>query len=804
MSRTVVHVLLGVALLTVLAIPALVLLLSVEEQIDCMTGGPGGSLGGAGGSGIDYTGPGLEGLDATQTGHAAAVVGRGQEMGVPREAMVIALAVVSQESRFTMYANDGEGDDLGPDQRDVDQSLQLPHDAVGTDHGSVGLFQQQYPWWGTLEELMDAPTSATKFYDALLAIPDWKSLPLTVAAQRVQSSGFPDAYADDEPLARRLVDALLGAGTTTTTSTTTSPGATAGVGAGVAAGVVAGVHAGDDPYGLGEVQPQLSALVEVLAPMFGITTVGGYRTSATDPNGHPAGLAADFMVPLDDEGFAQGQRLADYAQQNADQLGIDYIIWAQEIWSVARAEEGWRAMEDRGDPTQNHFDHVHINVLPDANAGAIGDGAQAAAPGDPNAGADCPVLAAGESSGTTVATLNLLGAGHTGPGGRPGFAPWPERLERGMQALQGAGVSIAGLQEVHAPQAEALSSSPRYTSQWGIHPRGGPAQNRVVWNKQLWEPVNRRTVNIPYFRGVETPMPLVKLKSRMTQESAWVWSVHNPADTIPGQIRHRREALRRQLTEVQRLQAGGDRVILVGDFNDAGDGAASSHCRLTPTMTNAFGSGGPGECGKPAEAAPVDHIYGAAVAWVSAQVVETVKRTKISDHPLVVASTMSMGMTAGPGADGLGGGAGGLGGGVVHPMSRASSYSTAHSYGDTGSHWANAHTGEDFSAACGEPVVASHAGTVAIHTDQSWAGPELVVIETGQDQVATWYAHMQQADVDDGTAVQPGQVIGQVGTEGNSTGCHLHFEVHPKNGGYDVDDVDPLEWLEGHGVSDEA
>ena len=110
--------------------------------------------------------------------------------------------------------------------------------------------------------------------------------------------------------------------------------------------------------------------------MFDIKTVGGYRESATDPNGHPAGLAADFMVPLNSAGRAQGDRLAAYAQAHASELGIDYIIWYQRIWSVARASEGWRPMEDRGSDTENHRDHVHINVKPGASVQPVGlDGA---------------------------------------------------------------------------------------------------------------------------------------------------------------------------------------------------------------------------------------------------------------------------------------------------------------------------------------------------------------------------------------------------------------------------------------------
>src|SRR3546814_11196543 len=64
---------------------------------------------------------------------------------------------------------------------------------------------------------------------------------------------------------------------------------------------------------------------------------------------------------------AQCDRLADYSKANAGKLGIDYIIWYQRIWSVARAGEGCRPMEDRGGATENHLDHVHINVKPGAS-----------------------------------------------------------------------------------------------------------------------------------------------------------------------------------------------------------------------------------------------------------------------------------------------------------------------------------------------------------------------------------------------------------------------------------------------------
>ena len=115
-------------------------------------------------------------------------------------------------------------------------------------------------------------------------------------------------------------------------------------------------------YSLGPVKPHVEQAANLLGSMFGVDTIGGYRPGNTyDYSGHPAGLAIDLMVPISDAGKQQGQQIADYSLKNHAELGIKYVIWYQKIWSVERASEGWRAMEDRGSPTQNHVDHVHIS-----------------------------------------------------------------------------------------------------------------------------------------------------------------------------------------------------------------------------------------------------------------------------------------------------------------------------------------------------------------------------------------------------------------------------------------------------------
>lgn len=156
------------------------------------------------------------GLADSQLAIVATILGEGYRLGVPERGLVVALAVAAQESRFTIYANDGRGNDLQPEQRGIERSLELPHEAVGTDHGSLGVFQQQYPWWGSIEELMDPATSARKFFAALDRVEGWEHMSIGDAAQAVQRSAYPRAYDDDVELAEQLVAA--GPGSTYTES----------------------------------------------------------------------------------------------------------------------------------------------------------------------------------------------------------------------------------------------------------------------------------------------------------------------------------------------------------------------------------------------------------------------------------------------------------------------------------------------------------------------------------------------------------------------------------------------------------
>lgn len=147
-------------------------------------------------------------LSMRQRENALTVYAVGRRLRLPDRALVVALAVAHQESNFLNYANDGQGADLAPAQMGVTASLDYPHDAVGSDHGSLGVFQQQWPGWGTVAELMDPAWSARRFYRALISVPGWRRMAIADAGQAVQRSAFPDAYADDEPIARQILESV--------------------------------------------------------------------------------------------------------------------------------------------------------------------------------------------------------------------------------------------------------------------------------------------------------------------------------------------------------------------------------------------------------------------------------------------------------------------------------------------------------------------------------------------------------------------------------------------------------------------
>ncbi|MEJ8631960.1 C40 family peptidase [Streptomyces sp. MS2.AVA.5] len=118
-----------------------------------------------------------------QIPNAKVIVATGVQLKLPARGQVIALATALQESTLRNLAS-GERD-------------------------SLGLFQQRpSQGWGTHAQILDPVYASTKFYKSLKSLKDWEHMPLTVAAQKVQKSGLPDAYAKHEKLATALQQAI--------------------------------------------------------------------------------------------------------------------------------------------------------------------------------------------------------------------------------------------------------------------------------------------------------------------------------------------------------------------------------------------------------------------------------------------------------------------------------------------------------------------------------------------------------------------------------------------------------------------
>jgi murein DD-endopeptidase MepM/ murein hydrolase activator NlpD len=113
-------------------------------------------------------------------------------------------------------------------------------------------------------------------------------------------------------------------------------------------------------------------------------------------------------------------------------------------------------------------------------------------------------------------------------------------------------------------------------------------------------------------------------------------------------------------------------------------------------------------------------------------------------------------------------------------------------FGQAGTHWMQLHTGIDFPVPEGTPVHAVTAGSVNTEWNPFYGYMSKV---TAPDGTVTWYCHLSAYRVRSGP-VRVGDVIAYSGDSGNSTGPHLHFEVHPDGGPA----VDPLPWLLTRGL----
>ncbi|OIJ85147.1 heavy metal transporter [Streptomyces colonosanans] len=237
-----------------------------------------------------------------QAVNAATISAVGTARGMPERAVTIALATALQESGL----------------RNIEHG----------DRDSLGLFQQRpSQGWGTERQIMDPVYAAGMFYEHLAKVPGYTELPLTVAAQRVQRSGFPEAYAKHEPDATLLAAALTGrSAATLTCQGRPAPSETSGP----------------------------DAVRAALVRDFGrdVLASAGAEAATERPSSSPTATAAQgtgtVTIPVPRKTTASGTSdergwaLAHWAVANSSSLHISRVSFAGREWSRGGYANKWR------------------------------------------------------------------------------------------------------------------------------------------------------------------------------------------------------------------------------------------------------------------------------------------------------------------------------------------------------------------------------------------------------------------------------------------------------------------------------
>ncbi|MGW0941688.1 heavy metal transporter [Streptomyces sp. NPDC002623] len=262
----------------------------VVQYVAGGTGDPGCRVVSGDGTGLTYE------FTPEQAVNAATIAAVGTDRAMPERAVAIALATAIQESGLR----------------------NLTHG----DRDSLGLFQQRpSQGWGTVKQVTDPAYSANIFYEHLAKVDDYTELPLTVAAQRVQRSGYPEAYAKHEPDATVLAAALTGASAASLTcdgrsgpTTTTGP----------------------------------AAVQAALARDFGRVADEDTDQDTAPPAAESGGRTVTLPVTEDTTAGGRsvserGWQLAHWAVANASALRIERVSYAGRVWVSGNSGSQWRA-----------------------------------------------------------------------------------------------------------------------------------------------------------------------------------------------------------------------------------------------------------------------------------------------------------------------------------------------------------------------------------------------------------------------------------------------------------------------------
>lgn len=247
-----------------------------------------------------------------------------------------------------------------------------------------------------------------------------------------------------------------------------------------------------------------------------------------------------------------------------------------------------------------------------------------------------------------VATFNVLGDSHTGPGGnRPEFPNASRRMDLAISALRARDISVVGLQELETSQHHMLTArAGEYATYPGLSAGPKSVRFNIAWRTSTWTLSEAHTLGIPYAGGSEIQMPVVLLESVATGRQAWFGNFHNPADTprLGGNARWRAIGSSRQVAHLTGLHdTTGHPVFSLGDYNDR----AGIFCKFTAGGAFAAAAGGSndGACRPPARM-QVDWIFGSSDVSFADYFISDVGQA--SDHAMVHAqATLSPGELGG-------------------------------------------------------------------------------------------------------------------------------------------------------------
>ncbi|MGH6656565.1 MAG: hypothetical protein ACRDVE_15340 [Actinocrinis sp.] len=237
-------------------------------------------------------------LDLDQAKYASTIAAVGVSMNVPAFGIRVAEATAMQESKL--------------------------HDVTYGDRDSLGLFQQRpSQGWGTSQQILDPVYATTRFYRALLNVPNWQALSLTAAAQAVQHSGSPTAYAQHEQPATVVTSVFSGT-------------ATSGLGCTLDGPTFPAQSKGADRLLVARGQ----SVVDEMRAEFGTANVGKITGIAAD--GKSFGVAAPTGV-VGGQAATREWSYANWLAAQAESMGIAQVSYDGKTWSASDGGSGWKA-----------------------------------------------------------------------------------------------------------------------------------------------------------------------------------------------------------------------------------------------------------------------------------------------------------------------------------------------------------------------------------------------------------------------------------------------------------------------------